>query len=89
MQKFSDAPLTTCEKCGGALKKLISNTAFVLKGTGWYATDYAKPGTGVGGGEKAAADKPSTDSGNTAPAADKASSDAARPAASTSSSTAT
>lgn len=41
MQKFSDAPLTTCSECGGEMKKLISNTSFVLKGTGWYVTDYA------------------------------------------------
>lgn len=40
MQKFSDNPLSTCPECGGELKKLISSTSFVLKGTGWYATDY-------------------------------------------------
>ena len=41
MQKMSDEPLTKCPDCGGELKKKISNTSFVLKGTGWYATDYA------------------------------------------------
>ncbi|KAF0144352.1 MAG: type I antifreeze protein [Nitrospirae bacterium] len=41
VQKFADEPLTICPKCGGKLKKLISNTSFVLKGTGWYKTDYA------------------------------------------------
>lgn len=41
MQKFSDEPHTKCKKCGGTLKKIISNTSFVLKGTGWYKTDYA------------------------------------------------
>ncbi|MBF0518607.1 MAG: zinc ribbon domain-containing protein [Nitrospirae bacterium] len=40
IQKFSDSPMTTCNKCGGELRKLISNTAFVLKGEGWYVTDY-------------------------------------------------
>lgn len=40
-QKFSDAPLTSCPACGGALSKLISNCAFHLKGSGWYVTDYA------------------------------------------------
>jgi len=43
IQKFSDDPITTCPDCGGEMKKLISNTSFVLKGTGWYATDYASP----------------------------------------------
>jgi putative FmdB family regulatory protein len=41
MQKFSDTPLKTCPECGGQMRKLISNTSFVLKGSGWYATDYA------------------------------------------------
>ncbi len=40
-QKFNDAPLSTCSKCGGDLRKIISNTSFILKGTGWYKTDYA------------------------------------------------
>jgi putative FmdB family regulatory protein len=43
MQKFSDVPLSICPECGADVKKLISNTSFVLKGTGWYATDYASP----------------------------------------------
>jgi putative FmdB family regulatory protein len=41
LQKFSDAPLTTCGHCSGELRKLISNSAFHLKGSGWYVTDYA------------------------------------------------
>ncbi len=41
MQKFSDAPKSNCPECGGELTKLISNCTFHLKGSGWYATDYA------------------------------------------------
>lgn len=41
MQKFSDPPKMECPDCGGRLEKLISNTSFVLKGSGWYVTDYA------------------------------------------------
>jgi putative FmdB family regulatory protein len=44
IQKFSDAPITECPKCLGTLRKLQSAPAFQLKGTGWYATDYPKPG---------------------------------------------
>jgi len=40
-QKFSDPPLTRCELCQGKIKKLISQSSFHLKGTGWYVTDYA------------------------------------------------
>lgn len=29
-----------CPKCGGQAMHIISNTAFVLKGGGWYVTDY-------------------------------------------------
>ncbi|MBE0428063.1 MAG: zinc ribbon domain-containing protein [Nitrospirae bacterium] len=42
MQKFNDEPLSTCPDCGGTMHKLISQTSFVLKGTGWYVTDYAR-----------------------------------------------
>jgi putative FmdB family regulatory protein len=41
IQKFSDSPLTKCEKCGGKLERLISSSAIQFKGTGWYVTDYA------------------------------------------------
>ena len=44
LQKFSDPPLECCNSCGGKLKKLLSNSSFVLKGTGWYVTDYARKG---------------------------------------------
>lgn len=40
-QKFSDPPLTECRSCGGAVKKLISQTGFALKGGGWYQQGYA------------------------------------------------
>ncbi|MBF0568825.1 MAG: zinc ribbon domain-containing protein [Nitrospirae bacterium] len=39
-QKITDAPLIECPKCGGQLRKLISSTSFILKGSGWYVTDY-------------------------------------------------
>ena len=41
IQKFSDKPLKKCRHCSGKLQKLISHSAFHLKGTGWYVTDYA------------------------------------------------
>lgn len=44
MQKITEKPLTICPSCGGVMKKLISNTSFVLKGSGWYVTDYAGKG---------------------------------------------
>ena len=43
-QKITDKPLGKCPTCKGKVKKLISNTSFQLKGTGWYVTDYARKG---------------------------------------------
>jgi len=46
-QKINDKPLQRCDACSGKLHKLISHSAFHLKGSGWYVTDYsggAKPG---------------------------------------------
>ena len=44
-QRMSDPDKTTCEVCGGALDRLISRTAFSLKGGGWYKDLYASPKT--------------------------------------------
>ena len=47
IQSFSDKPLKKCRHCSGKLHKLISQSSFHLKGTGWYVTDYAgKSGRG-------------------------------------------
>jgi putative FmdB family regulatory protein len=82
-QRMADDPKTICETCGGPLERLISRTAFQLKGSGWYKDLYSspKPGTGdksaatsgsdAGGGEKkSAAPASSSDSASSpAPAA--------------------
>ncbi|HEY7218499.1 MAG TPA: zinc ribbon domain-containing protein [Candidatus Binatia bacterium] len=53
-QRITDKPLTKCPTCKGKVKKLISNTSFQLKGTGWYITDYARKGqNGDAKGDKA------------------------------------
>ena len=49
LQKISESPLETCSHCKGHLKKLISQSTFHLKGSGWYVTDY--------GGSKTSAEK--------------------------------
>ena len=41
-QRITEKPLGRCPTCKGKVKKLISNTSFQLKGTGWYVTDYAR-----------------------------------------------
>src|SRR5215467_10223829 len=73
-QRITESPLTTCPKCDRDVHRLISLTSFVLKGSGWYATDYArsngksessgdsgsKDGTADGSSDKAAAGPPDT-----------------------------
>lgn len=39
-QRITEAPLTTCQACGGTLRRLLSPAPFILKGEGWYVTDY-------------------------------------------------
>ncbi|MFZ5758842.1 MAG: FmdB family zinc ribbon protein [Thermodesulfobacteriota bacterium] len=46
-QSIADEPLTTCPDCHGSLKKLISSSAFHLKGGGWYADGYSSCKSGT------------------------------------------
>ena len=39
VQSISEAPLTTCTVCGGALRKVFSPVGIVFKGSGFYRTD--------------------------------------------------
>ena len=45
MQRITEDPLKKCPTCGAKVTKLISQSAFHLKGNGWYMTDYAKNNT--------------------------------------------
>jgi putative FmdB family regulatory protein len=58
LQKFSDKPLKTCEHCSGSLHRIVSQSSFHLKGTGWYVTDYnSRSGTSSEGNSKTAETK--------------------------------
>ncbi len=57
-QRISDEPIENCSECGGAARKLISQSTFVLKGSGWYVTDYGNRSSA------AAASKTNSSSGN-------------------------
>ncbi len=39
VQKFNDRALTTCELCGGELRKVFSAVGIVFKGSGFYKND--------------------------------------------------
>lgn len=64
IQKFSDAPLRKCEKCGGKLERLLSSPAIQFKGSGFYITDYARKPASDGGKSPAA---PGTDNASAKP----------------------
>ena len=76
LQKFSDKPLKTCRHCSGSLRKLISNSSFHLKGSGWYVTDYAnksKAGSSPKGKNKQSKtsdSKPASENSNAGSSAD-------------------
>jgi len=52
LQKFSDRPLETCQKCAGKLERLLSAPAIQFKGSGWYITDYARKNGANGSSRK-------------------------------------
>jgi putative FmdB family regulatory protein len=96
-QRITEKPLGKCPTCKGKVKKLISNTSFQLKGTGWYTTDYARKdnnkeaGKGENGAKSSAESKESkeTKSGPKAEAKTESSSSKSEKSSSASSSTST
>jgi len=85
-QSIKDDPISTCERCGKAVRRLISSPGIMFKGSGWYVTDYSdklKPSTN---GEQPASSSTEKKDGGTAatPAAAPANSTASPSSASTS-----
>jgi putative FmdB family regulatory protein len=64
LQRLGAPPLTECTECGGPLRKLISAPSFQFKGSGWYATDYARKGGGDGAKEGKSSDGDKAASGD-------------------------
>ncbi len=70
-QRITEEPLRRCDECGGPLQRLLSPAPFILKGEGWYVTDYPsqarkkaleaeKSGTKTNAKEAPSAEKSST-----------------------------
>ena len=66
-QRMTAEPLKKCPTCGAKVTKLISHSAFHLKGGGWYMTDYAKNGTSKDKDSGSSDSKPSSDTKETSP----------------------
>ncbi|MDQ5980586.1 MAG: hypothetical protein QG602_3563 [Verrucomicrobiota bacterium] len=61
-QSMKDAPLTKCPSCkkAGLKRKIGGGAGLIFKGTGFYITDYKKPGAKKeAAAEKAASTKTS------------------------------
>jgi putative FmdB family regulatory protein len=61
IQKYSDAPIAVCPKCGGSVHKLLSSPAIQFKGSGFYITDYARAGKANGEGSSSSSAKRDAD----------------------------
>ena len=93
-QSIKDDPLSTCERCGKAVRRLISSPGIMFKGSGWYVTDYSdklkppsSPGGEAGAKEAGAKKDEKKESVPSTPAASTSSAPAATPAAPAGSST--
>lgn len=60
-QSISDPTLKKCPKCKGKVTKLISSSAFQLKGGGWYSDAYS---SGKKGGSSGGSDGGSSSGGS-------------------------
>ncbi|WP_029897101.1 FmdB family zinc ribbon protein [Desulfohalovibrio reitneri] len=49
-QKSVEAEVAPCPDCQTESPRIISNTSFVLKGSGWYVTDYCQGKSSSGNG---------------------------------------
>ena len=59
-QKMSDPPLSKCKHCQGSLYKILSQSSFHLKGSGWYVTDYGGRKSTGSSDEKSSKKEPAT-----------------------------
>ena len=60
LQRIDEPPLSACPHCGGALRRLVSAPSFQFKGSGWYATDYARKGDGASDSGEQAVEAPAS-----------------------------
>ena len=73
-QRITENALKKCPTCKSKVERMLSRTSFILKGSGWYATDYAKPSADASKADAAKADSAKSESSTSdAPKSDGAS----------------
>jgi putative FmdB family regulatory protein len=92
-QRISEPALTTCDACGGEVRRLLAPAPFILRGGGWYVTDYpsesrkkameSERSSSAAGDAQGPSDKPAGGDKPAAPAASGAAAPAPTPAPST------
>jgi putative FmdB family regulatory protein len=81
MQRITEPSLKKCPTCKSKVARQMSRGSFVLKGSGWYATDYAKKAapsdsaessgaSATNGGDKSSNDSSAKESANSKPASE-------------------
>jgi putative FmdB family regulatory protein len=101
MQRITEPSLKKCPTCRSKVARQMSRGSFVLKGSGWYATDYAKKSaptadssessgaSATNGADKSSGDSSAKASGDSKPASEaKSSSESKAPKSSSESKTA-
>jgi len=80
MQGIKEAPLRKCPTCKSKVERQMSRGSFILKGSGWYATDYAKKSapSSTDSDSASTTEKPATN-GATASSSDSSSKPATEP----------
>src|SRR5262249_11034221 len=63
-QRITEPPLETCDRCGGPVRRLLSAAPFILKGEGWYVTDYPSEARKKGQSAESGSPKESAGSGS-------------------------
>jgi putative FmdB family regulatory protein len=79
-QGINDSPLTSCSVCGGEVKKIVSMSAFHLKGGGWYSDGYASTSTSASASASTSGSSAQSGAGNKAAEKSAASTDSAKKA---------
>ena len=59
-QRITEPALETCDRCGGPIHRLLSAAPFILKGEGWYVTDYPSEARKKGASSESSSKEPSS-----------------------------
>ena len=87
MQAISAKPLKTCnglgcdDKDNGKVRRLVSASGFILKGSGWYTSEYPSEARKQGWEKDSKQEKPETPESKTAPTAEASPTKTPAPAA--------